>query len=172
MSVSQTGGSDLCVRHIRRKNVWGAKHRRYLGGMVVAHLGPADKILGATVRIVGLTNGGATIVLFFCVGICSDDGDGDGWGAMQKNRLNIGKMQLEQPGFYFFCFYVMSVAQTGGYDLCVRHIRQKNGCGRSIGVIWGASVAGGQDFGGDGAYSWFDQWWCNQCFIFLCWYLC
>ena len=35
----------------------------------------------------------------------------------------------------------------------------------------GASVAGGQDSGGDGgkcmAYSWFDQWWCNQCFIFF-----
>ena len=35
-------------------------------------------------RIVGSTNSGATNVLFFCVGICSDDGDGDGWGAMQK----------------------------------------------------------------------------------------
>ena len=35
-------------------------------------------------RIVGLTNGGATNVLFFCVGICSDDGGGNGRGAMQK----------------------------------------------------------------------------------------
>ena len=43
-----------------------------------------DKILGATVRIVGLTNGGATNVLFFCVDICSDDGGGNGRGAMQK----------------------------------------------------------------------------------------
>ena len=32
-----------------------------------ACLWPADKILGATVRIVGLTNGGATNVLFFVV---------------------------------------------------------------------------------------------------------
>ena len=23
-------------------------------------------------------------VLFFCVGVCADDGDGDGWGAMPK----------------------------------------------------------------------------------------
>lgn len=35
-------------------------------------------------RIVGSTNGGATNVLFFCVGICSDDGGGNGWDAMQK----------------------------------------------------------------------------------------
>lgn len=35
-------------------------------------------------RIVGLTNGGATNILFFCVGICSDDGGGNGRGAMQK----------------------------------------------------------------------------------------
>ena len=49
-----------------------------------ARLWPVDKILGATVRIVGLTNGGATNVLFFCVGICSDDGDGDGRGTMPK----------------------------------------------------------------------------------------
>ena len=36
-------------------------------------------------RIVGSTNGGAINVLFFCcVGICADDGDGCGWGAMQK----------------------------------------------------------------------------------------
>ena len=35
-------------------------------------------------RIVGLTNGGATNVLFFCVGICADDGGGNGRGAMQK----------------------------------------------------------------------------------------
>ena len=33
-------------------------------------------------------------------------------------------------------------------------------------------VAGGQDSGGDGAYSWFDQWWCNQCFIFCCVGIC
>ena len=64
-----------------KKWVW-AEYRRYLGGMVVARLWPADKILGAMVRIVGLTNSGATNVLFFCVGICSDDGDGDGWGTM------------------------------------------------------------------------------------------
>ena len=70
-----------------KKCVW-AKYRRYLGGMVVAHLWPVDNILGAMVvnawRIVGLTNGGATNVLFFCVGICSDDGGGNGRGAMQK----------------------------------------------------------------------------------------
>ena len=41
---------------------------------------------------------------FFCVGICSDDGGGNGRGAMQKNRLNIGKMRVGQPGFYFFVF--------------------------------------------------------------------
>lgn len=38
-------------------------------------------------RIVGSTNGGAggaTNVLFFCVGICADDGGGNGRGAMQK----------------------------------------------------------------------------------------
>lgn len=34
---------------------------------------------------------------FCCVGICADDGDGDGWGAMQKNRLNIGKMRVMRP---------------------------------------------------------------------------
>lgn len=66
-----------------KKCVW-AKYRRYLG----AHLWPVDKILGPTVvnawRIVGSTNGGATNVLFFCVGICSDDGGGNGRGAMQK----------------------------------------------------------------------------------------
>ena len=49
----------------------GAKHRRYLGGMVVAHLWSVDKILGGDVgdawRIVGSTNGGATNVLFFVV---------------------------------------------------------------------------------------------------------
>ena len=58
------------------------------GGEVLAlsgaRLWPVDKILGATVRIVGLTNGGATNVLFFCVGICADDGGGNGRGAMQK----------------------------------------------------------------------------------------
>ena len=41
------------------------------------------------------------------------------------------------------------------------------GMGRSIGVIWGASVAGGQDSGGDGAYSWFDQWWWQPMFYFF-----
>ena len=36
-----------------------------------ARLWPVDKILGATVRIVGLTNGGATNVLFFlCWYLC------------------------------------------------------------------------------------------------------
>ena len=36
-------------------------------------------------RIVGSTNGGAINVLFFCgVGICSDDGGGNGRSAMQK----------------------------------------------------------------------------------------
>ena len=49
----------------------------------------------------------------------------------------------------------------------------KNGCGGGeVSVLSGdASVAGGQDFGADGgkcmAYGWFDQWWCNQCFIFV-----
>ena len=69
----------------------------------------------------------------------------------------------------------MSVFQTGGYDLCVRHIRQKNGCGRSIGVIWGASVAGGQDFGADGGNAWrivgSTNGGATNVLFFLCWYL-
>ena len=69
-----------------KKCVWGgAKYRRYLGGASVAggHYFGADG--GNAWCIVGSTNGGATNVLFFCcVGICSDDGGGNGRGAMQK----------------------------------------------------------------------------------------
>ena len=79
--MSQAGGSDLCIRHIHQKMGAGWGGVSALSG---ARLWPVDKILGATVRIVGLTNGGATNVLFFCVGICADDGGGNGRGAMQK----------------------------------------------------------------------------------------
>ena len=94
-------------------------------------------------------------------------------GRNAKNRLNIGKMQLEQPGFYFFCcFYVMPVSQTGGYDLCVRHIHQKMGAGGvsalsgarlwPVDKILGATVRiVGLTNGG-----------ATNVLFFLCWYLC
>ena len=51
----------------------------------------------------------------------------------------------------------------------------KNGCGRSIGVIWGASVAGGQDFGADGGNAWrivgSTNGGATNVLFFLCWYL-
>ena len=68
-----------CFCRIRQKMGVGG-----VSALSGARLWPVDKILGATVRIVGLTNGGATNVLFFCVGICSDDGGGNGWGTMPK----------------------------------------------------------------------------------------
>ena len=70
--------------------IWG-------GGASVAGGQDFGVDVGDAWRIVGSTNGGATNVLFFCVGVCSDDGGGNGWGAMQKNRLNIGKMRVMRP---------------------------------------------------------------------------
>ena len=100
MSVSQTGGSDLCVRHIRRK-------------MGVDGVDGLMDIFIISVK--KMCVGKKFFVLFFCVGICSDDGDGDGWGAMQKNRLNIGKMRLEHP--MFFCVDIEIQCKCAGFFL-------------------------------------------------------
>ena len=57
----------------------------YGGGASVAGGQDSGGDGGNAWRIVGSTNGGATNVLFFCcVGICSDDGGGNGRGTMQK----------------------------------------------------------------------------------------
>ena len=69
------GSMDIFIISVK-KCVWG--------GASVAGGEDSGGDGGNAWRIVGSTNSGATNVLSFCVGICSDDGDGDGWGAMQK----------------------------------------------------------------------------------------
>ena len=67
--------------------------------------------------------------------------------------------------------------RAGGADglMDVLSYTSKNGCGRSIGVIWGASVAGGQDFGADGGNAWrivgSTNGGATNVLFFLCWYL-
>ena len=55
-------------------------------------------------RIVGLTNGGATNVLFFCVGICSDDGGGNGRVAMYGGQMFMGRVPDGYAHRKFFMF--------------------------------------------------------------------
>ena len=110
---------------------------------------------------------------FFC---CSDDSPRVGGvdGSTDVFVVSVKKMGVGKNFFvlFFCCFYVMPMFQTGGSDLCIRNIRQKM-CGGEVSVLSGGARICGRwtRFWGRRwrcmAYSWFDQWWCNQCFIFV-----